>query len=167
MNTGKIEQINWQSFYVYDFYPEVNVSFYNHYKNREQWTTCGTPILAILTGLSFKYIEKQKPNKHWTDRSITQFLKNRGFDIVELTKNNVTNVYWEQFPINERHVILLNIEMDALEASWFLLHDNILYHNLYKMSFNSYFFLNKPIQSAFILNHGKWKKFEKFAKIIY
>jgi hypothetical protein len=165
MNPGKIEQIDWQKFHVYDFYPETKVSLYNHYKNRTCWTTCGTPILAILTGLSFKYIERQKFGKHWTDRSIVKFLRARNFEIVELTRNNVTNVYWETFPINEHHVILLNIEMDAREASWFLLHDDVLYHNLYKMPFNSYFFLNKPIQSAFILNHPKWKKFEKFATI--
>lgn len=166
MNPGKIEDIQWSKYHVYDFSPEVKVSLYNHYKTRTQWKTCGTPILAILTGLSFRTIESHKPNKHWTDSSITKFLRNNGFDVVEVTRNNVTNVYWEQFPINERHVILLNIEMDAHEASWFLLHDNILYHNLYKMPFNGYFFLNKPIQSAFILNHQKWRAFEKYAKII-
>lgn len=127
--------------------------------------TCGTAAISTLTGLSPYYVEKQLPKsqKHWSDRSLTSFLKQRGFDIYHLTKNLVTsinsNFYYFSIPYNitKYHCLLLNSLVCEGEASYFVVYHNEVYHNFKVTELSPLFWINRPTQTAFIVKHKKWR----------
>jgi len=146
------KNIKWDNYLSPKFVPFI--------KDDYKWSTCGTPTLSLITGISCRTVEKYKPikRKHWSNVSFKRFLINRNYTIIEVTKRNITKVnYWEFYPLKPDHLIILNLEMDEKEASWFLLHKNNLYHNKFREdNFNSLFFLNKPPQNVFLVYHKKW-----------
>ena len=144
--------IKWEDYYSPNFKPNLDDDY--------DWGTCGSPILSMITGLKPKTVEKYKPKtqRHWTTRAVKNYLINKGYTVIEVTRINVTNTHWIDYPLTSEHVIILNLEMDSCEASWFLLYDNTLYHNKYEETeFNCLFFLNKPPQNVLVVHHPKWE----------
>lgn len=129
----------------------------------DEYETCGTSALATLTGLTPKFLNKCRPKSslHWTDRSIQSFLSKRNFHLQQVTKYSVTHlspngVEFERMPINPLHVLLCNSLCCKNEASWFIVHAGIMFHNFEQFELNPLFFVNKPTQSVWIVKHPKW-----------
>jgi hypothetical protein len=135
--------------------------FRHHFYN-----TCGSGLLSLLTNKSPTPIEKQLPKsaKHWSGLSLTNYLKKRKFNVIQLSKFGITSIsssYGAEdvIPINENHVLIASCLCCKEEASWFLIHKNIIYHHLvsYKQ-LNPLFFINKPTQEVWLVKHPSWKK---------
>lgn len=158
LTDGKPRKVNWEDYCANNFQPFLP-SCSKAFSWRPLWKTCGTTILSLITGLNPGKIESCLPKgrSHWSDTSITDFLQKRNYKTIQLTRLLVTNTYWENYPIHRDHVLILNVLMDKEEASYFLLFDNVLYHNFSSVHFNNYFFINKPLQSAILVWHKKWK----------
>lgn len=131
----------------------------------DEYKTCGTGAISLLTGLHPKYIEQKLPTgrKHWSDTSLCRFLQKRGYKTTQLTKRLVTSfsskcIYiYLPYNIKENHCLLLNSLVCENEASFFVIHKNSIYHNFAKYDVSPLFWVNRPTQSIFIVSHEKWK----------
>ena len=130
------------------------------------YETCGTGAISLITGLTPKYIEKHIPKsqKHWSDLGICKFLNKRGYKTAQLTKNLVTSIKsyfsYSYLPwrITNNHCLLLNSLVCENEASYFVAHKGILYHNFHETELNPLFWINRPTQTAFVVFCDKWKQ---------
>lgn len=111
---------------------------------------CGPTALGLLTGIDPLDI---KSRDHWSATAMCRFLRERGFEIERLTRCNVTNADSLTAPLGKEHVLLLCIKMIKGEASWAVVYNNLIYHNLEVSPFKSYTLLNMPIMDAFIITH--------------
>lgn len=123
--------------------------------------TCGTAALSLITNLHPKRIEPliPKPRLHWTDNSIRRFLRWKGYKMFPLTKHGVTSldgVFYKTMPITSNHCILVNSLVCEDEASYFLLHKGLVFHNFMYQELPPLFLINKPSQSVYIIFHPKW-----------
>ena len=152
MIDGTSQHINWNQY--------VSPRFKIKHPKLKKYFSCGTATLGLLTGKNLPFIEKflPKTKKHWSTRSLSDYLLNNGYTVIQVTKNNVTNVgYWEKQPLNKDHVILINAQLDSREASWFILHNNRLWHNDYEVDdFGPLYFINKPTQDVLLIWHKDW-----------
>lgn len=157
---SSVESVHWGELRA----PEFEV----HEIKSSNWTTCGTATLGLLTGFEPSRIEKYcpRPRIGWSTRAVSNYLLKRGYTVVEVTRKNVTNVGWMACPLVSDHVILINAELNTEEASWFILHKDVLWHNDYvEHSFNPLFFLNKPTQNVLVVWHPKWAKENRAANL--
>lgn len=123
-------------------------------------SNCGTAALSLLTGLSPNFVQSKctYPGKDgWAVSKMVQFLKQRNFKVIEVTKNSVTNVYWENRPIRTDHCLLVISHMNTTEASALVMHKGVTWHNLRTEDMDDLFFINKPTQNVYIVQHPKWK----------
>jgi len=132
------------------------------------FNTCGSSALSLLTGLTPKHVSRQMPNhpqKLWSTTAAIKFLKNRGFQIREVSRYGVTNLdpndsfEWQYEPITSKHVLLCDLLMCRDEASWWVVHNNITYHNFSVKALNPLLFCNKPSQAIFLVTHPKWPRY--------
>lgn len=155
MQEGKIQYIDWSQ------YSAPSLNLIPRKNNNYEYISCGTASLSLITGLSTRFIEKhcKNPKVGWYTKRAIEFLRNRGFTAVELTKNRITCLnYGYSFPITKNHCLMINAKMDKKENSMFLLHKDKIWHHFEPESSNSLFFLNKPTQDVFVIWHPKWNK---------
>lgn len=160
MINGKVKEIAWNK------YTSPNFEVSKIKSNR--WSSCGSPIISLITGVDPMYVERCCPNskRGWSTRALTGYLTKKHYTVIQVTKNSVNNVYWQHYPLNPNHLLVINSSVDLKEASWFLLHKEQLWHNDYRQKFfNSLFFLNKPTQDVLLVWHPKWAP--KFSKGTY
>jgi len=160
MLTGKYVSIAWDELICYAI-PQLHansVKFGSYF-----YDTCGTSALSVLSGVSPKSVQKYRPksNKYWSDSAVIGFLKKRRFIVQSVTKCGVTNLSrhgdaFERMPIGHLHVLLCNSLCCRNEASWFIVHGNVLFHNFESFELNPFFFVNKPPQSIWVVKHPKW-----------
>lgn len=125
-----------------------------------EYRGCASSALGIITGIHPKTIEKKfkKIEKGVSTATTIRFLRKKGYKVIELTKQDVLKVYWEQFPINERHLLLINGSVDSESNSMFVLHGGRVWHNYDVMDNSALFFINKPTQDVLLVSHKKWKQ---------
>ncbi len=152
MVDGTIKKIEWDEYAA----PNLNITVP---LMRWGWKSCGTASLALVTKKKPRLIEKHCPNVEvgWHTRTLARYLVNQGYTVVTVTKNSVTNVDWSRYPLTPDHCLMINGAVDTKENTWYVLHKNVLWHNLYvEESFNTLFFLNKPTQDVLLVWHPKW-----------
>ena len=131
--------------------------------------TCGVSALAYLTGLTQRTIDKSTPKKGWwSDKNMIQFLRKRGFDVIEVTPErnyqnresfSFTNFYKNS--INHLNVILASQHTSRSEGTWSVIHDNRYYHGLEVEVFTGYELMANPIWTSYVVFHPSWKTKEK------
>ncbi len=152
MINGSIKKIRWDSYS--SPYLKIKSRTNNH-----DWNTCGSATLSLITGLAPGFIEKSLPKtvKHWSTLTMNKYLNSLGFTTITVSKNSIVNTEWTNYPLTPKHCLLLNVRCDLKENSWYVLHDNVLWHNLYRdENFNPMFFLNKPTQDVTLVWHPAW-----------
>ncbi len=125
------------------------------------WAGCGANTLALLTGIPPNYIQntnKQNPN-HWKDTFMIKFLKKHGFKVIPLTKCDATNCSdgYIADKINNRHVLMVSQLMGKNNASWTVIHNELMYHNFETIAFKGYSLVNNPSLTAYVVFHPTWK----------
>mgnify|MGYP001615428051 CR=1 FL=1 len=146
------KKIDWSKYESPNFTPNLI--------NYHRWKTCGSATLSLLTHRKAHFIDKDRPTtqRHWSSPAFKKYLLNHGYTTIEVTKLSVTNCNWLNYPLTENHVIALNLRINQSEASWYVLFQNNLYHNMYQEAeFNPLFFLNKPPQNVILVHHPKWR----------
>ena len=164
MKKGKIEKIDWNKYKA----PDLNLRLPN--KKDLDCISCGSISLSILTGLSPKFIEKYCPNpKHgWYTSRIKKFLLSRGYTVLDVTKRNVTNTVFFNYPVTSEHCLLLLMKVDKDDYSTFIAHKNSLWHNFddWSEDYNPLLFINKPVEDVMVIWHPKWNKQKKSSKCV-
>jgi len=131
---------------------------------------CGVTMLSLLTGHNpfiIKWTNKCK--NHCSDKFVVNYLKKYGFKILELTHAKVSHNYSNilENKIKHYHVIVLSQLVKKGEATWCVLNNGSLYHNFNIIKINELEFLNRPINTAYLINHSIYaKKSNKCSKVI-
>lgn len=126
----------------------------------KEYVSCGSAALGLITGINPKTVEKSCPNPRsgWYTTRVIKYLRNKGYTVIELSKEDVLKNKWYQFSLNEKHCLLLNVRMDSEDNSMFVVHRGNMWHNYEKETdYNPLFFLNKPTQDVLLICHKKWR----------
>ena len=139
-------------------------------QNFSSLRSCASAALSTITGIDETQIARhfRKPadqSKVWglTTQQMRNFLETRGFLTTEISQADVINTDWSRFPINDRHLVLMNVRMDRQDNSAYVMHGGYLWHNYQKFATKKYplFFLNKPTQDVVIVHlkprHFSWQ----------
>ena len=123
---------------------------------------CGPSALALLTGIKPTVIAAQKrTGQHTSDRFMVRFLRARGFRVLKLTKCNLSA---SRLKLGFRHVILLSQLFREGEATWGLLVAGTYIHNFEVYSMGSLSLLTKPVVSAYVVIHDRWRYNSKVSR---
>lgn len=121
---------------------------------------CGANALALITGINPLTIKN--PNKakkeHWSDHFVVNFLKNRGFQVRQITdKNTIKEVASVINWVHENHVILYSQRLSKKEASWLVMSNGYSYHNFDIFRPEYLDFINRPIVTMYAVCCDLWK----------
>jgi hypothetical protein len=111
-------------------------------------------VLALITGVVPEIIASQNNGAHYSDRFMTRFLQARGFRTLRLTPSLVTEA---KRKIGPDHVLLVSQLFRRGEGTWGVVFDDFYYHNFQGYALSVLAFLNKPLLSAHVVFHPKWR----------
>lgn len=115
---------------------------------------CGASALALITGVAPEIISSENGGAHYSDRFMIWFLRARNFQTLRLTPNIVTGA---RVKIGPHHVLLMSQLFRRDEGTWGVIFADFYYHNFESYVLSSLAFLNKPILSAYVVFHPKWR----------
>lgn len=115
---------------------------------------CGASALALLTGVPPARIARENGSRHYSDRFMLCFLRERGFRTLRLTHDVLARA---QPKLEESHVLLLSQQLTTEEGTWGILHRDVYYHNFQIYYITSLSLINKPLLSAYVLCHPFWR----------
>ncbi len=115
---------------------------------------CGATALSLLTGVPPQIIRAINGQAHYPDHFMRTFLKKRGFLVVPLTICNISSA---KTRLGDRHVVLISQLFTRNEATWGVIFNSMYYHNFEIYALEALSFLNKPILTAYVVSHVKWR----------
>ena len=115
---------------------------------------CGAAALALITGVAPEIIATENGDAHYSDRFVVRFLRTRNFRALRLTPDLVTR---SKSPIGSDHVLLISQLFRHGEGTWGVVFQDFYYHNFGAYTLSALSFLNKPILSAYLVIHPKWR----------
>jgi hypothetical protein len=115
---------------------------------------CGAGALALLTGVAPERIAAKNGGRHYSDEFMLRFLRQHGFSLLRLT---LCNVSAGGSKVGKSHVILVSQLILRNEATWGVIYDGNYYHNFCSYYLDSLSLLNKPILSAYLVMHPRWR----------
>jgi len=115
---------------------------------------CGACTLALITGIAPETISAENGKDHYSDRFMRRFLTARNYRLLRLTPDLLSRA---KSPIGSDHVILICQLYRRNEATWGVVHAGAYYHNFSIYLLSTLSFLNKPIVSAYLVCHPKWR----------
>ena len=138
-----------------DFGKYATSCFTPHLFGREWRRGCGACALALLTGETPEVIARKNNSPHYSDEFMLRFLRARGFSVLPLTWCNLSA---SKLRINNEHVLLLCQLFTKNEATWLVMHNELCYHNFEVYTPTILSLLNKPVLSAYLVIHPKWRE---------
>lgn len=136
-------------------------------KKTFDWTSrggCGTSALAIITNLTQPYIDSHLSHNEdcWTDERIVEFLRQRGYDVEEVTLTKIgAKASSGSYVITHDHVVLIGQEIFITktdqEGTWSVVHNGKRWHNCHVEKFNPLELVNNPIDTCYVISHKSWK----------
>ncbi len=115
---------------------------------------CGASAIALITGVPPEVVSSQNGAAHYSDRFMTQFLRARHFRTLRLTPRIVIAA---RNKIGSDHVLLISQWFRPGEGTWGVVFEDSYYHNFEAYALSSLAFINKPIMSAYLVIHPKWR----------
>ena len=122
---------------------------------------CGACALALLTGTAPEIIAKENGGRHYPDRFMLRFLRQRGFEIQGLTPRKIVAA---DGTIGRDHILLLSQMFCPNEATWGVIFGGMFYHNFEIYTVDCLSFFNKPVLSAYLVVHPQWRLAEPAGK---
>jgi hypothetical protein len=135
-------------------------SFFNPYifsGSARSVVGCGAAALALLTGAAPEVIAKKHRGAHYSDGFMVRYLRDRRFSVLQLTLCNLSAATAK---IGTAHVLLLSQLFRQNEGTWGVIFNWTYYHNFQSYSLDALSFLNKPILSAYVVVHPKWRMYK-------
>jgi hypothetical protein len=109
--------------------------------------------LALITGVAPEIISSKNAGDHYSDTFMIGFLRARSFETLRLTPKMVSGA---KTKIGPDHVLLLSVRC-AGEGTWGVVYADHYYHNFECYVLSSLAFLNRPVMSAYLVIHPKWR----------
>jgi len=131
------------------------VSFFNpHLFAVRAGLGCGAAALALLSGIAPDHITARNGSKHYSDRFMRRFLREHGFEFLTLTQCRVSSALVR---IGRGHVVLVSQLVLRNEGTWGVLYDEYFFHNFSIYGVEATSFVNKPLLSAYLVTHPRWR----------
>lgn len=115
---------------------------------------CGATALALLTGIFPRSIAHENGDHHFPDEFMVQFLRRHRYGVQQLT---LCNVSASESNIGPEHVVLLSQLFRRNEATWGVIYSGIYFHNFAVYQLENLSLLNKPVLSAYLVIHPRWR----------
>ena len=115
---------------------------------------CGFAALALLTGTAPEVIAAKRRSSHCSDDFMLRYLRGKGIRTLQLTQCNLSS---SQQSIRVDHVLLLSQLFRRNEGTWIVLFNDWGYHNFQLYSMGTLSFINKPLLSAYVVCHPRWR----------
>ena len=120
---------------------------------------CGRTALATIIGLNPELVpDGVGKHRHFSDKFMVGYLRRAGYKVIPCTQCDMTqraDVIMNE--ITDDHVVLISQLMVKNEASWSVTYGGLAYHNFYITRLHGLDFLNKPLLSAYVVFHPKWR----------
>jgi hypothetical protein len=116
---------------------------------------CGATALSLLMGCSpfqFNY------RKDWTPAFMVRTLRKHGFRVQKLEAPQFMPDRKPTYRIGDFHVILCRVWMLKEEASWYVIHNGLAYHNFQTAAMDRYEFINHPLKEMYMVVCDAWKQ---------
>lgn len=150
MLQGKPKKIDWKQYRCrnFKFLPKVS------------YGECGGFALHILTGEPYEEIAPLGRNGHWSNRTMFDFLKYHGCEVIPVTLGNMVfahSVKTGKPKLGPMHVLLINQYVYKEEGTWSVIHNNQWAHSGDVEPLNALEFINWPIAEAYLIYNKEWK----------
>lgn len=122
---------------------------------------CGSLAAAFICGDKPQDILKANRNRpHFSEKFMVNYLKKKKYKVVPLFKNVYKNKKFDQFVerIKPYHVILASIRLDERNASWVVINNSLIWHNMTAIKLKELDTFNYPIIDCYVVFHKKWLK---------
>jgi len=147
--TYKGHRVDFKKYAVSRFTPHLFCGSHNSLAG------CGACALSLLTGTPPGTIAKKNGNlNHYADDFMVRLLRQQQFKVLELTQCNLSAA---RNYIGSEHVVLLSQLFKRNEATWGVIFQGLYYHNFYVYGLSELSLLNKPVLSAYVILHPKWR----------
>lgn len=118
---------------------------------------CGATAVALLTGMDPVHLTTLNGKKKgYPDRWMVKTLKAKGYTVIPIKWKEINSDRWITYPVSKFHVVLVSQIMSKREASWFVYHNGLCYHNFAAFAPETLDFLNKPSITAYCIWHPHW-----------
>jgi hypothetical protein len=115
---------------------------------------CGAAALATLTGVPPEIVAALNGQAHYPDSFMCSFLRKYGFSVVSLTLCNISAA---KARVGNRNVLLISQLFKRNEATWGVIFNSMYYHNFEIYTLEELSFLNKPVLTAYVVSHLRWR----------
>jgi hypothetical protein len=115
---------------------------------------CGASALALITGVPPEIIASQNGGAHYSDRFVARFLQTHRYRAFRITPDIMSRA---SSSIGPAHVLLISQLFRRGEGTWGVVFGDFYYHNFDAYALSALSFLNKPILSAYLVAHRKWR----------
>ena len=152
METGNYKHFPKWSKYEVDTLP-LHIFDSTKYSN----SGCGASALSLITGDNPDKISHINRNRHYSDEFLLKYLRRHGIKCIKMTKCNLTNQKTWDYPLTNRHVILMSQLIKRNEGTWKIIYQGLSYHNFEPATSSFSSILNNPICSSYVLFKPEWK----------
>lgn len=133
-------------------------SFHINFKHQfnHHYATCGGCCVSMITGEDPNTVDKKLGWKGDCKTGVMiRHLQKKGFDVAEIGPRTVSDSLkccaWSSRTLTNDHVILFGAMTDAEEASWFLFHQGVIWHNFEKWTDSPLFLLRNPSEDTLLI----------------
>ena len=139
-------------------FADYAAAFFNPFLFTADWRArlgCGASALSLLTGVLPEKVARENGDPHYSDAFMISFLRRRHYLVKELTLCRMSDGVGS---IGRSHVILLSQLIRRNEATWGVIFNATYYHNFEWYTLDTLSLLNKPVVSAYLVLHPKWRR---------
>ena len=143
----KIDWFNWR-------FPDFQINFTHQYNHGS--STCGGCCVSMITGESpCRVDDRLKWKGDCKTGVMVKHLQKKGFDVMPLGPRTVCNsligYQWNKPTLTNDHVILLGCMTDRDDASWFIFHQGVIWHNFERWTDSPLFLLRNPAEDVLLI----------------
>ncbi len=154
MKKGVAKVINFHNYIApnFDIYTPV-------FRGALENTGCGGHALAVLTGRPYKEISKLSKNDHWPDRTMFNYLKKHGYEVIPITLATTAEAvtdYEFKRKLSSFNVLLLDQRVVRYESTWAVVWGGWEAHSGDLSKFDALQLLYNPVHAAYVIWHKKW-----------
>lgn len=92
--------------------------------------SCGIAVISQLTGKSPSYLSRVFPNRTIAVEEMTDYLRNEGFEVTEMTDDYLNPSNFENLDaLSPKHMLLVSFRAAQQQNSWGVIWDDHILHN--------------------------------------
>lgn len=135
-------------------FPDFQINFKHQFNHAD--STCGGCCISMITG---EHPAKVDEKLGWrgdckTGRLVRHLTKKK-FELAPLGPRTVCNslesFWWNNATLTDDHVVLFGAMTDKVDASWFIFHQGVVWHNFERWTDSPLFLLRNPAEDVLLI----------------